>query len=725
MAYVLPEIREDKQLVYEWFPTPAQCVIYRNWGTVRIHKLAEVLKTDIATILRMAEEMGLDTEVDVSDEWLSRGYITIIRNNWHLLDYEGICTLLDWTPDYLAFILQEDDFLSIKLGEMKPGTPDLAIRPLTDEQQRRTKEIKEITLAARAHVPANAVRPFDFFDENLIEHRQPVPEESQIFKYRIIYSYCALYGDVFAGEKQVDMSFPDAMLAQYQALGINGIWTQAVLSKIAPYPFDPDLSEGYKKRLEGIRYLTEKLAKYGIELYLYFNEPRAMPDQLFEQYPELMGHTQYPRFQGMHTLCMSTEPVRRYLYEAVAYVVRNVPKLGGIYTITASENLTHCHSHTKNDQCRCPRCREKSREELIALVNRTICEGALSENSKLHIFAHTWGWEKEKMVRSVFENLPQKMGICIVSEFDVHKNILGVETQVIDYSISVEGPGEHAKAVWKYAAMQGRDAYAKVQLNNTWELSTIPFIPVYDKIYRHLKKIAETGDVNGLILSWTLGGYPSPMLELVQEFRKGRELPTLTEIYERLFPDVDSKCLEKAFKAFSDAFDQLPFSVQVVYYAPLQSGPANLLYAKPTGLKATMVGNPYDDLTTWRGHFPEDVFYQAFDELCENWKRGLEYIDILQSEDNAKLRLVKECAEGCYLTYASVRNQIRYLKEDTSVEEKRIVLQEEIQIAEKMLELAAHNAAFGYEASNHYYYTAQNLLEKIVDCNYLLDTLEL
>src|SRR6185437_8278134 len=46
----------------------------------------------------------------------------------------------------------------------------------------------------------------------------------------------------------------------------------------------------------------------------------------------------------------------------------------------------------------------------------------------------------------------------------------------------------------------------------------------------------------------------------------------------------------------------------VVYRAPTQCGPANLLWAEPTGYQSTMVGFPYDHLDGWRAIYPPDVF---------------------------------------------------------------------------------------------------------------------
>ena len=62
---------------------------------------------------------------------------------------------------------------------------------------------------------------------------------------------------------------------------------------------------------------------------------------------------------------------------------------------------------------------------------------------------------------------------------------------VIDYSISVEGPSEYSTELWRHASESGRRAYAKVQFNNTWEIAAVPFIPVFDKVYRHIRRITR------------------------------------------------------------------------------------------------------------------------------------------------------------------------------------------------------------------------------------------
>ena len=72
---------------------------------------------------------------------------------------------------------------------------------------------------------------------------------------------------------------------------------------------------------------------------------------------------------------------------------------------------------------------------------------------------------------------------------------------IVDYSISQVGPGEYAKELWRYAIARGHKAVAKVQSNNTWECSAIPYIPAVDLVEKHLDQLSSCG-VTGLMASW-------------------------------------------------------------------------------------------------------------------------------------------------------------------------------------------------------------------------------
>ncbi|MBQ3126286.1 MAG: hypothetical protein IJC15_04380, partial [Clostridia bacterium] len=506
----LPKIVPSGVIPTDHFPTRMQCFIFRNWGIIEPQSLADVLGCDADTVTALAAEMGLPVPAEVDPAWRTKGYITIIRQNWHLCSYEQIAEMLGWTVEHLAFILREDDFLSHKLGFTKPELPPLCYAPLTEAEQAATAPIRAVVEEARKALPPTA-RRFDFSSmfTAAAEGASSAPIKQPRFRERIIYSYCALYGDTFADRDLLDASFPDELLAAYAALGVTGIWTQAVLYTLTPYPFEPSLSAGWENRLAGMRYLVEKLARYGLKLFLYFNEPRAMPLAFFETHPEIRGRVD--ERSGYACLCVSTPEVQAYLRNSSRLLCEQVPGLGGYLTITASENLTNCYSHAKAGECSCPRCAERLPGEVYADVNRCLWEGAASVDPDFLVLAWNWGWGNKQAdtTRAALEVMPEEIGIMCVSEERVKKIIGGVETSVIDYSISIEGPGDYARSTWTAAKETGHPAFAKLQLGNSWEMPVVPSVPAYEKIYRHLYRLAEEGLVDGAMLGWTLGGFPS------------------------------------------------------------------------------------------------------------------------------------------------------------------------------------------------------------------------
>src|SRR5438094_807185 len=88
--------------------------------------------------------MGLPPEEAVPARYRSRLYLTIIRRNWHLLPYEQLLELLEMSPDQLAEILREDDFLWVKLGGLKPRCERLNYVEPSDSTKHREAEIRQI-----------------------------------------------------------------------------------------------------------------------------------------------------------------------------------------------------------------------------------------------------------------------------------------------------------------------------------------------------------------------------------------------------------------------------------------------------------------------------------------------------------------------------------------------------------------------------------------------------
>lgn len=726
MAHALPPIATGKKVVFDHFPDPLCTFVYRNWNTLPASVLAETVGTDEAHINALAEEMGLPVPATVDVDWRKYGYITLIRANWHLLTYEQYCTMLGWDMEKLAFVIKEDDFLEVKLGNLKPDVEPLMWHELTKEQHDALIPIRKATEQFLAAVGPQTAKPFDFEPFfSAVKTCGAVDEGTpDRLKDRIVYSYCALYGDTFTSN--VEYSFPDSLLKAYQELGVNGIWCQAILYTLVPFPFDESLSEGWQERLAGLRKLTDRMAKYGIRLFLYLNEPRWMPIEFFDKYPHLKGAT-FTMGEGDTAkvgghLCTSTPEVQKYLYDSAALIAKEAPNVGGFFTIVGTENHSNCYSHSSNGETNCPRCKKRQRGEVLAEVSALLYNGAKSVNPNISMIAWDWEWREDGPV--VLENLPDGVSAMTVSERNIDRQIGPFTYPVRDYCLSVAGPGEHAKKLWKAAHARGLGAAAKLQLNNTWECSFVPFLPVYEIIYKHMQGLYAEG-IDRALLDWTLGGYPSPTFAMLYPlFYETDKMPTLRELYEKVFEKENADIVEKACAILSEAFEEFPFSVGVAYNAPQNIGSANLLYATPTGFKATMTGIPYDDTDRWKSVFTEEVVQEKFRILSEGWAKGNAILREVTDEQKASshaFSMLIDCAEAAECHFRSAYLQFRFARVRDGKEEGDLVAiaKEEEALVLRLSKVQARNPTIGFESTNHYFYSRAALMEKYINCLYM------
>ena len=719
----LPTGDFPKCIDYRHFPTRWQLFLWRNWGLVPAERLASILGCTVEQAKKAASDLGLPPAKKVSPKWLSHGYLTLIRKNWQILNYEQLLQLLGWTPEKLAYSLKEEDFLYHKLGNLKPNCPKVKYRELTPRQKAATAEIKK---TIRKYIPKEnndyEEQPFSFAEKY---RARSTAKGRQRFEFNFIHSYAASCGDVLGEADKLD-PVPENLLAQYQSMGIKGIWIHALMYLLYPIPGAEEYSAGCEKRLANLKGIVKRCGKYGIQLYLYLNEPRCMPEAFYDKKPLWRGL----RGKGNDTWCICTNRTREpleWLESGLKWLFAEVPELGGIFCITQSENPTSCHSHTRSYEC--PYCGKVPPEKTLADVISAMERGMHASAPNARMIAYDWAWTRHigdtdnaPFKKAIIDLLPKNIYINSVSEWGKVTDIGGVKQYLVDYSISQPGPSEEALEVWRHAQKAGLKTCAKVQLNNSWELSAVPYVPVPYLVEEHLENLEKAG-VNGLMLSWTLGGYPGGNLELL---KATPEEIAASRFHKKLAEQV---CL--AERQFSEAYRQFPFYVGVLYKAPMNYGPMNLLYLKPSGYKATMVGFPYDDLQGWRGVYPEEVFEQQFRLLIEGWQQGLETLknatalvkktEILDYIDLMTMAM----ASYCHLN--STYLQIKFVRaRDNGFDKKTMAacVEQEIVMARLLYELVRCDSRIGFEASNHYYYTLGDLKEKIINCQMILDKLQ-
>jgi hypothetical protein len=745
---VLPQGDARASIVSRHFPDRVHEFVWRNWNAAEPAKLAKILGASVQDITALAESMGLPPDATVSPEQRERGYITLIRRNWHLLPYEQLLELLEMTPERLAFTLREEDFLWIKLGRLKPTCEPLRYHPPDEGARRRAAEIRRVVEEDFGEEIRRPAEPrFDFvrqLSNPLPSFSPPMPGEDQPPSLRLVYSYVAVYGDPLFNPQL--NPYPDGLLERLSAVGINGVWLHALLRDMAPGGTTfPEFGAGHEQRLANLRVLVERAKKYGISVYLYMNEPRAMPASFFKDRPE-MGGVREGEFMA---LCTSHPAVRQWMGEALAYVFRQVPELGGVYTITASENLTNCASH--GDWRSCQVCKERSDADIIAEVAAVIEEGVHRGNPKANVLVSDWGWRGHGDAPDIIARLPKSVWLMSVSEWNLPIERGGIKTTVGEYSISAVGPGPRALQHWKAAQQAGLKTGTEIQFNNTCEIASVPYLPVMDLVAEHCRNLSSA-KLDAMLIGWTMGGYPSPNIQLARQLSRlppdkglqplGPDAGTVLDALAReRFGIEGGPHARKAWTLMSDAFRQYPFHISVVYTSPVQCGPANALYPSKTGYKATMWGIPYDDVDSWRGPYPPEVFAAQFEKIVEGWRPGIAELQAAVEkappdrcdEAQADLRLARAAA----INLQSVANQTRFIlardaladpsntpspeqRQGLRAEIKRC-LESEIVLARELFALVQEDSRIGFEPSCQYFYLPLDLVEKVVNCRWLLE----
>jgi hypothetical protein len=806
------------------FPSRLHQFVWRNWELANLDRMAQVAGASTGQVEELGQSMGLPPKARLSDDHLRRIYITVIRQNWHLLPNDQLIALLGWDREKFEFTLKEDDFLDHKLGPkprcepvkyrvpsaseksraaeiqntVKQHLGDLASGPaeepftfierLTSDEVLRpanpgaragegqvdvsgwsiskdfpsletilrqaigseassTKGFIEIGLSASARYQGETFRIdvgerrvrlasgdlaglrqgvhhlLDQIEENggPYLNRGEVQREAAVDP-RYCYSYFALYGDPLL-EPDLD-PFPDNYLERLARLGLNGVWMQGVLSGLARSEVFPEFGDRSEERLANLRELARRVRAHGMKLFLYFNEPRAQSPAFFRDRPEMLGAER----QGFHAMCTSIPAVREWVTNGLAHVFKEVPELGGVFTITMSENLTNCHS--KFRPAACARCSKRTPGAVVGEVLDAVYQGVRRSSPDAEVIHWDWGWRGD-MATELIPKLPKDVRLQSVSEWSIPIERGGVKSVTGEYSISVVGPGPRAKTHWALAKQAGVRTMAKTQFNNTWEISAVPYIPVPNLIARHCDGLRREG-VSGLQVSWTLGGYPSPNLEVAKEYYyspEPKEENVLTRVARRRYGAKAAPGIVKAWSEFSRAFEEFPYGV-AIYNIPTQHGPANLLRLKPTGIRMSMLLFPQDDYLHWCRHYPPEVVADQFTKMAKLWRVGLAEFERALEEVPASRRAAAEedlaIAETCHIHFRSVANQIRfYVWRDRAPsngqrEALHGILRDEIGLARRLYAVARRHSVIAYEATNHYYYRPLDLLEKIVQCEHLL-----
>ncbi|MFH0796371.1 MAG: hypothetical protein V2A65_04855 [Candidatus Omnitrophota bacterium] len=585
-----------------------------------------------------------------------------------------------------------------------------------------------------------------------------------IFDPRIIRSPWA---DFYGKEIETSLqAYPDTYLKEISAAGYNAIWLHLVLRESVPSGLFPD-NATKKNRISCLNRLVEKVGRFGIKVYFYFCEPRSLKqeDPFWKNHTELKGQPMTfsglsKEFDGCYiSLCTSTPAVREYLEESAYNLFRAVPGLGGAFLITASEFHTHCYSHfplprknfTEPDMAKwaqmkfvCPQCARRKPAQVVAEVITLVNHGIKSASPQAKTIAWSWSWYilEPDPQKTLINLLPKDVILMSDLERGGYIYLNHKRYPVDEYSFSCIGPSPRFKKQTALAKKRGLKMMAKIQVSATHELLAIPYLPVPYLLAEKMKRMASL-KVDGYLGCWIFGGDPSPMSRLAGMMsRLPQPSPgdAVKELARSEFGEKSARSVCKAWRKFSDALQEYPFSIPFIYW-----GPINYASAYPLSLNLTrerripsFLPLPRDEKghlklsdnnpDEWIKPFTSGVVVSAFQRLLKGWEEGVDLLrqTIEKDRENQAIQNELVLARHIALSVRSTINIIRFYDlhqrwEKNKAHPNRVlsarlkkILEEEIANAREDKELVKAEPRLGFHPEAHgHLFTPDDLDYKI------------
>ena len=375
--------------------------------------------------------------------------------------------------------------------------------------------------------------------------------------------------------------YPEPYLDRLAHEGINGLWLTVEWRDLAETSFtkrSPDAT----RRLAKLRRTVERCLKYGIKTWIFCIEPKLCKkgDPLFDNHPELFGCS----MAYGNLMCPLRPEAQRYIEESVKDIFTQVPGLGGIMMISYGERATTCLSEfdplTGRFRGSCPRCAGRQPWQIHWETASAIMRGIRAAGSDAEYIS----WFYQPHVRperghwsaDVARHLPDGVTLAYNFESGAIKDQLGRFRNGGDYWLSYVGPAEGFRQVAEAGLQAGAKIGAKIQVGNSHEVATVPFVPVPGLLYRKYKSMREMG-VSTVLQCWYFGNYPGVMNKAAGELSFDSFEDDEATFLRRLaapYWGKDAALVADVWRRLSDAYAEYPLSNDMQYYGPFHAGPA-------------------------------------------------------------------------------------------------------------------------------------------------------
>ncbi len=533
--------------------------------------------------------------------------------------------------------------------------------------------------------------------------------------------------------------YPDNYLSRLAHDGVNGLWIYTHIETLVSTTLHPECAEKSKIRLENLNRIIEKCRKYGIRVFAFFSEPHR---KHINGYPELAGNTLW---NGARTFCTSTKEGREFCADAMEKLFTACPRLGGIINLCQGEYITSCASALP--VIRCPHCGNKSAGEVLADTMDCFAEGMRRAGATdAECIAWSYGmrvWDIPS-IRDYVRHLPSDVIELQNFEEGGWNEQLGKKRLATDYWLSYTGPSEMFDATADEARKKGIKMYAKLQVCNSHEVATVPYIPAPGLLFDRYKYMHENG-ISGVMQCWFFGNYPCMMsraageLAFLEDFSDKhaylRSLAALTWGRER------AENAARVWESFEEAYSNYPTSIGFSYHGPMHAGPTWILQLIPKNREAshTWVGNlptTGDRLAnTMLGSHTMEECLTLCSSMQSGWKKGLALMESIPAcGEDEESREQLSVARALALLFESGTNIVEFylLRERLGRGEgdareilarMREIFAIEKDNSEKLCELCEVDSRLGFHSeAETYQFHKERLLHRIAALDFVLET---
>jgi hypothetical protein len=531
--------------------------------------------------------------------------------------------------------------------------------------------------------------------------------------------------------------YTDEVLAEIAANRFDAIWVHGLLNNLVPSRVFPEFGANSEIHLQNMRALIERAAGHGLRVYIYMQPPRGFGenDEFWDTYPELKGAPcEWETPDGAPTtfnaVCTSMPRVKEFLRDSTQTLGRELPDLGGLILITASEYPSHCYARhnmasaageTPKEEAvlGCERCIQRPPADVIGELLHLVSEGLHSSHPAAQLIAWNWSWAYLEADPSpnIIAALPDDAILMLDFERGDTKVILGKERVIDEYSLSFAGPSQRFLRTREIAVQRGLPIMTKLQLGTTHELASVPNLPLLGNLYEKARQMRRL-DVRGFMGCWSIGNMNTANSAGFNEFFNAENLlpreEALCAFAEKYFGPCDAELVRRAWEIFGSAMNNYPFSIPFIYMGPMnftlgyeqKSGP---LTGESAG-RSWMHDKRGDDLKECLTEsYTLDEVITGMSLVAQEWKEGAALLGAALKDATTETAR-KEAANAwvCYHVWRSAANtlkvyQLRLDWTDDKLPLYHEIIRDELENVRAALPYVAADDRFGFHPEAHAY----------------------